>query len=366
MNILQVTSKWIMPQKGGLESAVYKISIALANRGHKVVVLSPHKCKKVYYEKNVKYQTIPVYFNLYRLTLIKLNAIKEILNIIKWADIIHIHSTHELFNFFIFFFSKLLKKKTFVVTLSPLRFFDRKNFIEKIYMFIIELFSLVIILRSDIVQVKNIGDFQTLKKLNLKKLYLIPDGIDDIFFKYAKIQEENYSKNKIKILYIGRIDNNKGIEHFIIAIKKLSSMYEIEGIIISRDIEKKGYLLNLLKKHSAENLIRIKFSVSEIEKVKLIDQAKVIVIPSLYDFVEGFSIVASEAWSRGKPVVAYAVGSLKFRIKNGFNGYLANKRNINSLIKALINSFKISKVITRPDVVPWEDVVKRIEKLYMM
>jgi len=59
------------------------------------------------------------------------------------------------------------------------------------------------------------------------------------------------------------------------------------------------------------------------------------VVPSLYDYVEVFSLVASEAWARRKPVVAFAVGELIYRVKHGVNGLLVKERNPQALAKAL-------------------------------
>ena len=59
------------------------------------------------------------------------------------------------------------------------------------------------------------------------------------------------------------------------------------------------------------------------------------VIPSLYDYVEVFSLVTSEAWARRKPVIASKVGELKFRVKHGINGLLIEPGNPKTLAKAL-------------------------------
>jgi len=103
---------------------------------------------------------------------------------------------------------------------------------------------------------------------------------------------------------------------------------------------------------------------SEEEKISAYDAANVVVIPSCSDMVEAFSLVASEAWSRGKPVVASRVGALRYRVKPGVNGYLAEPNNPRDLAEKILRASGM-KVKTIPsDVCMWKDVCQRFEQLY--
>ena len=77
----------------------------------------------------------------------------------------------------------------------------------------------------------------------------------------------------------------------------------------------------------------------------LIDLSDLIVIPSLSDIVEAYSLVASEAWARGKWVIASNVGALKYRVKDGVNGYLCRPGDPIDLADKILKSPKNSGVL---------------------
>lgn len=70
------------------------------------------------------------------------------------------------------------------------------------------------------------------------------------------------------------------------------------------------YLENLARKLDLEKCVIFTGILLEEEKISAYDAANVVVIPSCSDFVEALSLVASEAWARGKPVVASNIGAL--------------------------------------------------------
>jgi glycosyltransferase involved in cell wall biosynthesis len=94
--------------------------------------------------------------------------------------------------------------------------------------------------------------------------------------------------------------------------------------------------------------------------------ADVVVIPSLSDIVEAYSIVASEAWARKKPVVAYSVGALKYRVKNGINGYLARPMDQKELAEKIAMALSKSLKFRLPsDVWSWNEVAGQFRQKYI-
>ncbi|MFQ6120720.1 MAG: glycosyltransferase family 4 protein, partial [Methanosarcinales archaeon] len=100
--------------------------------------------------------------------------------------------------------------------------------------------------------------------------------------------------------------------------------------------------------------------ISEEEKIAAYDAADVVVVPSIGEFTEGFSIVLSEAWARGKTVVVTPSRALRSRVKHG-TGYIADY-NPSSFSKALIKA--LENPTKSPKVYSWREVVDMIERLY--
>ncbi len=364
--ITQIVSRCPLPPRGGLELTVYSISSLLSKKGYHIYVIAPGKNTKII-ERDVKYYCFQSILSVPRLFFPKIKYIKYIIHILRHSDVIHIHSTHEFFSFTIVLLAKIfLKKRVILATFLPFHNFSNLNFTKKIIWLIIYIITYISILTADIVYVKNIGDYYLLKKIKSKNSYLIPDGINKEFFLYS-YKPPSSKNNIIKITYIGRIDTKKGIRDFLKLQKILMKKYltNTRLTIISFDTHAKEKIKNIVKEESMESDdIDIRYNVDTKEKIKLLDKTDIVVIPSLYDYVEGFSIVASEAWARKKPVVAYPVGALKYRVKNGKNGYLAEEKTPEALAKAVLKAAKLENISIPWDVMPWEKIVEIIEQIY--
>lgn len=94
-------------------------------------------------------------------------------------------------------------------------------------------------------------------------------------------EEQSYTKKENMILFVGRNDANKGLEH----LYQLPSRYEVHCVT-------KGPLLR-------DDFI-LHQNISDYDLSRLYQQAKVVVIPSRY---EAFSLVALEALNHYTPIV---------------------------------------------------------------
>ena len=74
--------------------------------------------------------------------------------------------------------------------------------------------------------------------------------------------------------------------------------------------------------------------VSGRQKIALVQQASVVVVPSL---LEAFGIVALEALSCGRPVVASRVGGLQEIVSHGETGLLFDPGNVVQLAESVIS-----------------------------
>ena len=92
----------------------------------------------------------------------------------------------------------------------------------------------------------------------------------------------------------------------------------------------------LTRKLSIENNIVFLGFVDEKSKVGALDASLALVLPSVCNHVEVYSIVISEAWARNKPVIASAVGEIPYRVKHMVNGLIVPPKDVKPLAEAIM------------------------------
>ena len=198
-------------------------------------------------------------------------------------------------------------------------------------------------------------EIQHLEKLgaNKDKISYIPNGIPQEFFTQKESKEFN------KVLFLGRIAPIKNLETFIEAAKKLKKIkFSIVGSSEKEYLEK-------IKKDLPKN-IEIKEPVYNLkEKIKLIDEHKIFVLPSLR---EAMPQVLIEAMSRGKVVISSNTDGGKEIIedkKNGFLFEIGNSEQLTKLIKSSLRGKKQIKINAKKSAekYSWKKLIKKYEKL---
>ena len=110
--------------------------------------------------------------------------------------------------------------------------------------------------------------------------------------------------------------------------------------------------------------------IDEPTKIQALDSSIALVLPSIADHVEVYSIVTSEAWARGKPVIASSIGELPYRIKNYVNGILVKPLNPKILADSMLELVDNSRLAEemgkngRERILSWEEIAIRSIKLY--
>ncbi|ARM74644.1 glycosyltransferase family 4 protein [Acidianus manzaensis] len=351
--IVHVTHSFY-PVVGGIEKAIYETARRQA-RKYKVTVITSSYVPEYNFDninvirvKSLRFLNMPdLTIPLQRINLYGRNAI------------FHFHSQNSLFSY------SLLKKANNVFTLMAIDSLkSHPNFLIRFFSPLYSSITMKKVLKlSNKLIVKNKRDFNLLKEKYGREAYLVPDGIDDLFF----TQPKDYSfKDKIGsdyVLYIGRLHPLKGVDLLIKASKYINAKIVFIG---PGNIE---YYMKFSKaQHVEEKCVFLNF-VDDKTKISAIDSAEAVVIPSLSDYVEAFSIVLSEAWSREKPVIASNVGSLKYRIKNNENGILVepNERELANAINYIIENKEVGRklgVKGRENINSWDEVVQMLEKIY--
>lgn len=163
----------------------------------------------------------------------------------------------------------------------------------------------------------SISKFQqeTMSK-TLSNPYLIYHGID------LDLIQPSYAPSGEYILYLGRINNRKGVELLPQIAQHIKR--EVKTVGFTHHNFEKALLDNLKQKES--NFFHIVTGISDQnEKFSFYGNAKLFIFPILWE--EPFGLVTLEAMASGTPVVAFAKGSVPEIIKDGETGFIVNPQD---------------------------------------
>lgn len=181
--------------------------------------------------------------------------------------------------------------------------------------------------------IRNSDMIVTVSAATREKLYNMNTGQEkiEIFNPGLEIHSEKISgkktmSGKLKLLFVGLIEERKGILYLLEALKLISSV-DFELNIIGEVLNSNQYYDLLQKKISEYNLegkvfFRGKVSKNELEDYYL--NSSVFVFPTLW---EGYGMVVSEAMSYGLPVIASRIPAIEELIDDGVNGILVEPKN---------------------------------------
>jgi len=190
-----------------------------------------------------------------------------------------------------------------------------------------------------------------------EKIVYIPNGIPEEFFK----QKINKKPTK-DVLFLGRIAPVKNLETLIEAAKKIPKItFSIVGPAEEKYLEKiKGLIGNSLNVNILPPVYDLK------EKIKLIDNHKIFVLPSKR---EAMPQVLIEAMSRGKLVISSETDGGKEILENSKNGFLfeiGNSEHLSRLIQENINGNKDIREQAKTDSIKyaWKNLIKKYNFLF--
>lgn len=140
---------------------------------------------------------------------------------------------------------------------------------------------------------------------------------------------ERTNSKPLKVLFVGSLNQRKGIYYLLEAIEKLQKAnYEVELTIVGRGIFDKE-MLNLF---TIKNL-NLKQNVTFSELINSYKESDVFVLPSI---CEGFAQVILEAMATGLPVISTNHTSAPDLINDGVDGFVISIRSSESIIEKLI------------------------------
>jgi len=338
---------------------------------NELIVLSNEKVSKkenAYYSRNYNLKILPEGLNYF--LNVKYIARKSNIEENHKHNFTNIKISSNIFQFIYFVFSTFRNKnaKYFIITISPytfIAFLFLLIFRKKIYLYLISSGyeewryilgswsvwiyhlmykimtsnSTVITLHDRLIK-KNGGYVINSSSLNDKWLNNIKD---------AKL-------DKIKFLYVGRINPEKGIYEFLKMFKKIK--FNAEVTIIGKA---KNLILNEKLNALIQNNPRIKFQgvVSSRKKmIEIYDEHNIFILPS---FTEGQPCVVDESLARKRPVLIFE--DIRHIIKDR-KGIFVSQRNLDSfteITKYIMQNYEqIQSEIKKNKVTLEKDMFKEI------
>ena len=199
----------------------------------------------------------------------------------------------------------------------------------------------------------------------------LPDNI------ITEVSYPNENKSKIlKLLFVGRLIERKGILYFLEAIKNLTE----RRIPVSVTIIGEGYQKELVKKFILENglekYIILKGEVPIPDLVNEYKECDIFVFPSITDKrgdTEGLGCVIIEALMYKKPVIASNVGGVVDIVKDNVTGFLVPEKDPLELVKKILfirDNYDFAKQIAENGYnyviknFSWDVIVTKLLKVY--
>lgn len=247
--------------------------------------------------------------------------IRKIIDEIQ-PDIIHVHSTWAgLFVRLPYLIKK--KKCKIIYTAHGWSFIMDVSKKKKFLYAIIE--RILSIITDKIVNISKFEEKEALNYgLNKKKMVVIYNGVKDKNYNIECNMDEN--NDKIKLLFVGRLDKTKGID-ILLNIYNKCKFKNLHLYIIGESV------LDNIKIKSNDNITYLGW-VDNKHIDKYYQMCDIVIMPSRWD---GFGLVAIEAMRNSKPVIVSNRGALPELVKNGINGYIFSMENINTLEVILKN-----------------------------
>lgn len=160
-----------------------------------------------------------------------------------------------------------------------------------------------------------------------KEIYFIPNSVDTAKFSYSPLPEGD----KLKVLFIGRLSNERGLSLICDLIKNLPEYVEFHMIasVAAMSLDKFKSLVDTSK-------IGVSTNVDNNLIPEYISKADVVLNPVE---VEGISRVSLEAMSCGRPPIMLDIGD-RYPVIDGKTGYLINNRitELLDLLEKLYNN----------------------------
>lgn len=152
----------------------------------------------------------------------------------------------------------------------------------------------------------------------VKNLIVLNNPIENVD---GKMNCESYKQSKLKLLYLGRICDNKGVFDLLEVVLENKLRWSNKLSIEVGGFGEVDRFNSFITDNSLQNIVCYVGWVDGQKKSKLLSESHVLILPSYH---EGLPISILEAMIRSKPILATSVGGIPSIVQNRNNGFLVN------------------------------------------
>ncbi len=173
-----------------------------------------------------------------------------------------------------------------------------------------------------------------INRFSKKEIAIIPNGIDLEACQQPVSIIEKYKDGKFNILFLGRLEERKGLIYALKAFQKIKEENKNIRLIIAGDGDERATAERFISENHLEDVELLGF-VSEEDKHRLLKTADLYLAPAL--FGESFGIVLLEAMAMGTPIVGFANQGYLNVLSDMQRKYFAEPRDLDGLTNHLLS-----------------------------
>jgi len=208
-----------------------------------------------------------------------------------------------------------------------------------------------------------------LQQHGISNVEYIPNGVDPDFWK----REDSVvtgNKSKTRFLFVGRLEEEKGLIYLIEVVRRLKSDREEFIVQFVGDGSLRPHLEKLVDTYGLGDYIQFKGILHQKELKKVYNYSDIFILPSLH---EGMPLTLLEAWASGLPVIITKVGNILDICINMENAWIiepGNEIDLHDAMLALSKSGELRNRLGRNGMITvqkyysWSSAAQKTVKLY--
>lgn len=208
---------------------------------------------------------------------------------------------------------------------------------------------------------------EEMKQELLSKTYIIPNGINDFWFKNDiereySLTEKRFRQKQVKTIYVGRISRRKNITATQKALELLTKEEWSTEFAVVGGIDDKVEFRKIIKDKNTQYIPKKTMP----ELIDIYRNYDVFIMPS---HTETFGLVYAEAMSQGLPVIYTRNQGFDKQFPEGSVGYAVDDKDVKSIASAIksiaMRYEEISlSAINGAKKFRWEDICELYKKIY--
>lgn len=195
-----------------------------------------------------------------------------------------------------------------------------------------------------------------------RKSVVIPFGIDNFWFDNKITKKRTRNKDKVRLLYVGKVNENKNIVSSAKACDVLIKQGNNVSFTIVGDIQDEK-LAEELKKYKFINYIPF---MQSNELLNVYRKNDIFIMPSIK---ESFGLVYAEALSQGLPIIYTRGQGFDKHFEEGSVGHSVHPASINEIVNSIISikdNYELysKNCLKLVDKFKWENIVEDYRSLF--